>query len=240
MVKEKYSYTKEKVIKKDILSLTKEELLKEIQIPAKREIVYQLLREGLREIQREIERLEEALFRLASKGASLMVITSVVSFIFFEIDGDDSLKLEFLKHYLVWSLPYLFAAIICFFVSSLYPYVRKTSFTKISGNSELEILVLREEVKAMQELWKMLNKSYKNRSRLYKLTLIFTFLFIFSFSFYFYLFIFYRRLPNLYVNISLTLIFITFGAVFFILISNRSKTIKYKIDQNYRLRKIVK
>lgn len=199
-------------MQREIFSATDEELRNiAINKPQDSEVIRRILLDGIREIRYEIERLERFTESFAVRGGALMTVAGLISLLPYTITENG---LVFLKHYLIWTFPFLFIAILAFIKSSRRAYSYRIQFTSVAPGAPEEIVMLRAEAMATQEIWKMAKESHTGSMRWHRLVSINTILFLFSYIFSFYSFVFYV-LPNFYIMFIFSMWLLVLGMMIY-------------------------
>ncbi len=199
---------------KDVFSLTEEEL-KDIAVNKDKahdaEIIRRILSDGIKEMRYEVERLERFIENFTIRGGALMTIAGLISLLPYTVIVNGEV---FLRHFLIWTFPFLAFAIWAFIKSSKRKHTYRVQFASVAPGAPEELIALRLEALSVRDMWEETYKSHKQSLKWHRLNSISTLLFLFSYIFNFYLFIFYK-LSSVRLVTVFSLILLILGIVLY-------------------------
>lgn len=188
---------------KDILSLADEEFEKIIaNDPQEALKVRSILSQGINGIQAELDRIQLILSDITQRTSLLLTLAGLFSFLPQVFNFDT----EYLKHFLVWTFPFLVFAIIFFYFASIRTNTVITQFPTAAEGTREELITLRIKAIGIQDMWNIFYISYNKTLKYYRYCSSAVYVYLIS------------LVINLYIFTFLTIPDVCFSLSFFILL----------------------
>ena len=158
----------------------------------------------LRNLQSDIEVLQAYFTDMTARSAVFLTVASLLTFL--PINNDPGL----LKHFLIWVFPFLLIGIVCFVLSSIRIQATRQSFNVAVEGTPQELIVLRLEVLARQDLLKRMNDYFNKCTFYYRWMLIFVLMYLLAFVLHYYVYVFYQ-VPSFWLSMFLTILVADLG-----------------------------
>lgn len=117
-----------------------------------------------------------------------MTLAGLVSFLPALTNFGDS----YVRNFLMWTFPFLIAALISYKFSSVRPNAIATQMPVFHSGTIGELLILRSKCSAARTIWTIYFNAFNKALGWFRYTTLFTYTYIFSFSINFYLFTFFN------------------------------------------------
>lgn len=211
--------------KKSILDLSLKEFQQFIKNKDQRDFAKYNLSLGIKELKFETQRIENTFDRLQQQEIGSMTIVGLLSFFVFVIVPN----YELAKFFLIFVFPYLLLSLVIFvYFSSSRANIHRTSIAVGKKNTTSELLILRVEAIATQDIFRLLHDKYTKTLFWHNTHNLFVRIFILNFVLFSYI-IFFHGIPNFCHTVLISLIVILTNLLILFLQKRKSKTISYDI-----------
>lgn len=174
--------------------------------PATAEKIKSVFVQGIEQIKYQLEYIHEMLSDFTQRTALLMTIAGLLAF----LPSTAGFGADYLKHFLIWTFPFLISSLICFYFSSPRINALVKQFPTASEGSPEELLVLKSQSTALGHIWARSIKLYDSVLEWYRFTSAFIYLYIASLVVNLYLFVFIGK-PDLCVSLLLLFSLLVLG-----------------------------
>ncbi|OHA41136.1 MAG: hypothetical protein A3J31_00210 [Candidatus Taylorbacteria bacterium RIFCSPLOWO2_02_FULL_48_16] len=205
---------------KMITQLTDQELLQIGQNdPVTAGKIKSVFEQGIEQIRYQLEYIRETLSDFTQRTALLMTIAGLLAF----LPPFVGFGTDYLRHFLIWTFPFLILSLICFYFSSPRINALIKQFPTAVENSPEELLILKSQSIALGHIWARSIKLYDSVLEWYRFTSAFVYLYITSLIVNFYLFVFIGK-PDLCASLLLFFSLLVLGI--WMIVHNQAKSQK--------------
>lgn len=160
----------------DIFNLTDDELIKwaDADFAATKGVLVDIVTL----LQSEMQRIDLALSDFTQRSSILFAIAGLLTF----LPALGNLSPDYLRHFLIWTFPWLLVSLFFFYLSSIRPSAMLSEFPVVQRNTAAEIILLKNQAKALEKVWRLMYLNFNKVRHFYTYCSATIYSYIFSFA----------------------------------------------------------